>query len=160
MERGAPKSMESLPPETRRQNGGVSSLASVLFGIGHVCGMTDHEVGISARLDGQICYRAPACLSNDCERSRSCVPTRKSFGRGYSRSVRAPTPGHSTSSESERRFQVLIRTVCSTFFSSIPRRLPRLPVLITTFWRVTPGFLSAEPSWTNGGVCGTALVAE
>ena len=33
-------------PETRRQNGGVSSLASVLFGIGHVCGMTDHEVGI------------------------------------------------------------------------------------------------------------------
>ena len=35
------------PPETRRQNGGVSSLASVLFGMGHVCGMTDHEFGFN-----------------------------------------------------------------------------------------------------------------
>ena len=149
-----------LPPETRRQNGGVSSLASVLFGVGQVCGMTDHEFGISGRTDERVCYRAQICLSNDCKRSRSCVPTRKSFGRGYSRSARAPTPGHSTSSGSEHRGQVLTRTVRSIFFSSTPRRLPRLPALITTFWRVTAGFLSAEPLWTNGGVRGTALVAE
>src|SRR5262245_22942942 len=42
----------------------------------------------------------------------------------------------------------------------MPRRLPPLPVLITTIWRITPRFLSAKPSRTNGGACGTALAAE
>ena len=127
---------------------------------GHACSMKDHEFGISGRTDEQVCYRAPTCLSNDCERSRSCVPTHELFDRGYSRNARGPTPGHSTSSGSEHRDQVLTRTVRSTFFSSIPRRLPRLPVLITTFWRVAPWVLSAEPSGADRGVRGTALVAE
>ncbi len=154
-------------PHIRQRTGGLTNLVADLARSGRNPGGRHDRAQrrragqkISGRTDEQVCYRAPICLSNDCERSRSCVPTRKWFGRGYSRIARAPTPGHSTSSGSEHRGQVLTRTVRSTFFSSIPRRLPRLPVLITTFWRVTPGFLSAEPSWTNGGVCGTALVAE